>query len=232
MGACEDDGVSIATRPMATRRDLIRVFSEDRVVAVIRTATPELAERCARVLADAGVRLIEITLTVPDALEVIERLASDDAIAGRGATIGAGTVLSGRQAEDSLLAGARFLVSPILVPAMIEVGRSRDAMTMPGTMTPTEIVQAAELGADYIKIFPIQSLGGPSYVANVRRAIVHLPLVPTGTIELDEIPAYEKAGVAGYGIGNPLVRPDLVEQGDGAAVVSNAQRFLEAVRRR
>jgi 2-dehydro-3-deoxyphosphogluconate aldolase/(4S)-4-hydroxy-2-oxoglutarate aldolase len=224
--------VAIAQRPLVTRRDLIRVFSEDRVVAVIRTATPELAERCARILADAGVRLIEITLTVPNAFEVIERLSSDDAIADRGATIGAGTVLSGRQAEDSLLAGARFLVSPILIPAMIEVGRARDAMTMPGTMTPTEIVHAAELGADYVKIFPIQSLGGPAYVANVRRAIMHLPLVPTGTIELDEIPAYEKAGVAGYGIGNPLVRPDLVENGDTKAFLANAERFLAATRRR
>jgi 2-dehydro-3-deoxyphosphogluconate aldolase/(4S)-4-hydroxy-2-oxoglutarate aldolase len=223
--------VAITQRPLATRRDLIRVFSEDRVVAVIRTATAELAERCARVLADAGVRLIEITLTVPNAFEVIERLSSDDALAERGATIGAGTVLSGRQAEDSLLAGARFLVSPILIPAMIEVGRARDAMTMPGTMTPTEIVHAAELGADYIKIFPVQSLGGPSYVANVRRAIMHLPLVPTGAIELDEIPAYEKAGVAGYGIGHPLVRPDLVEKGDTKAFLANAEKFLAATRR-
>ncbi len=215
-----------------TRRDLIRVFSEDRVVAVVRVGSAELAERCARLLADAGVRLIEITLTVPDALEIIERLSSDDAVADRGATIGAGTVLSGRQAEDALLAGARFLVSPILVPAMIEAARSRDAMAMPGTMTPTEIVQAAELGADYIKVFPIQSLGGPTYIANVRRAIAHLPLVPTGTIELSEIPAYEQAGVAGYGVGNPLVRPDLVERGDRDAVVANARRFLEATRRR
>jgi 2-dehydro-3-deoxyphosphogluconate aldolase/(4S)-4-hydroxy-2-oxoglutarate aldolase len=224
--------MAITQRPLATRRELVRVFSEDRVVAVIRTATPELAERCARALADAGVRLIEITLTVPNAFEVIERLSSDEAIADRGATIGAGTVLSGRQAEDSLLAGARFLVSPILVPAMIEIGRARDAMTMPGTMTPTEIVRAAELGADYIKIFPIQSLSGPAYVANVRRAIVDLPLVPTGTIELDEIPAYEKAGVAGYGIGNPLVRPDLVEKGDTKAFLANAERFLAATRRK
>jgi len=224
--------VAIAQRPLITRRDGVRIFSEDRVVAVIRVNSPELAERCARVLADAGVRLIEITLTVPDAFAVIERLASDERIADRGATIGAGTVLNGRQAEDSVLAGARFLVSPILVPGMIDVARSRDVMSMPGTMTPTEIVQAAELGADYIKIFPIQSLGGPSYVANVRRAIVHLPLVPTGTIELTEVPAYEQAGVAGYGVGNPIVRPDLVEKGDVAGAVANAKRFLEAVRRK
>lgn len=217
---------------LTTRRDLIRVFGEDRVVAVIRVASAEVAERAARLLADAGVRLIEITLTVPDAFELIQRLSSDAAIAERGATIGAGTVLNGRQAEDALLAGARFLVSPILVPEMIEVARSRDVMSMPGTMTPTEIVRAAELGADAIKIFPIQSLGGPSYVANVRRAIAHLPLVPTGHIDLAEIPAYDEAGAAGYGIGAPLVRPDLIERGDTSAAFANAARFLEATRRK
>ena len=224
--------MALAQRPLVTRRDGIRIFSEDRVVAVVRVPSADVADRTARLLADSGVRLIEITLTVPDALEVIERLASDQSIADRGAIIGAGTVLSGRQAEDSLLAGARFLVSPILVPEMIEAARARDAMSMPGTMTPTEIVKAAELGADYIKIFPIQSLGGPSYIANVRRAITSLPLVPTGNVELSEIPAYEAAGVAGYGIGNPLVRPDLVEKGDVDAFMANVTAFLEKTRRK
>jgi len=224
--------MAIAQRPLLSRRDGIRIFSEDRVVAVIRVTSAELAERCAHTLAEAGVRLIEITLTVPEAFAVIERLSSDARIADRGATIGAGTVLSGHQAEDSILAGARFLVSPILVPAMMEVARSRDVMAMPGTMTPTEIVQAAELGADYVKIFPIQSLGGPSYVANVRRAIMSIPLVPTGSIELDEIPAYEAAGVAGYGVGKQIVSPDLVEKGDTSGAIASARRFLEAVRRK
>ncbi len=224
--------MALTQRPLVTRRDLVRIFSEDRVVAVIRVDSADLAERCARMLSMAGIRLIEITLTVPDALEAIQRLSSDAEIAERGGTIGAGTVLSGRQAEDALYAGARFLVSPILVPDMIAVGRARDAMTMPGTMTPTEIVQAAELGADYVKIFPIQSLGGPQYVANVRRAIQGIPLVPTGTIELSEIPAYEAAGVAGYGIGNPLVRPDLVDKREREGAIANMKRFLEATRRR
>lgn len=224
--------MTISQRARATRRDLIRVFGEDRLVAVIRVGSADLAALAARILAEAGVRLIEITLTVPDAFELIERLSSDEDMAEQGAVIGAGTVLNGRQAEDALLAGARFLVSPILVPEMIEAARARDAMSMPGTMTPTEIVRAAELGADAIKIFPIQSLGGPAYIANVRRAIAHLPLVPTGTIALDEIPAYDEAGAAGYGVGAPLVRPDLIERGDRDAVIAGAKRFLEATRRR
>jgi 2-dehydro-3-deoxyphosphogluconate aldolase / (4S)-4-hydroxy-2-oxoglutarate aldolase len=224
--------VAIGQRPLVARRDLVRIFSQDRVVAVIRVESADLAERCARMLAAAGVRLIEITLTVPDAFEVLARLSADDEIADRGGVIGAGTVLSGRQAEDALFAGARFLVSPVLVPDMIAAARARDAMAMPGTMTPSEIVQAAELGADFVKVFPIQSLGGPQYIANVRRAITGIPLVPTGNIELSEIAAYEAAGAAGYGIGHPLVRPDLVERRDRDAAVANVKRFMEATRRR
>ncbi len=223
--------MTLTQRPGATRRELIKAFSEDRIVAVIRVGSAELAERCASVLADAGVRLIEVTLTVPDALAVIERLSSDRSIAERGATVGAGTVLSGRQAEDALLAGARFLVSAILVPEMIEVARSRDVMSMPGTMTPTEIVRAADLGADYVKVFPVQSLGGPTFIANVRRAITGIPLVPTGPIELAEMPAYERAGVAGYGMGNPFLRPDLIEKDDRDGAIANMRRFMEAARR-
>lgn len=224
--------MAIGQRAQATRRDLIRIFGEDRLVAVIRVGSADIAALSARILAEAGVRLIEVTLTVPDAFELIERLSSDEDIAAQGAVIGAGTVLNGRQAEDSLLAGARFLVSPILVPDMIAAARSRDAMSMPGTLSPTEIVQAAELGADAIKIFPIQAVGGPAYIANVRRAIAHLPLVPTGNISLDEIPAYEEAGVAGFGIGGPLIRADLVEAGKRDEAVANAKRFLETTRRK
>jgi len=223
--------MAITKRPLALRRDLIRIFSEDRLVAVIRTATPEAAELAARAMAEAGVRLVEITLTVPDAYELIAKLATDDDFASRGSIVGAGTVLSGAQAEDALLAGARFLVSPALIPEMLEAARARDAMTMPGTMTPTEMVKAAELGADFIKVYPIATIGGPDFIVNVRRALQHLPLVATGNVEYDEIPAYFKAGVVGCGIGGPLIRPDLIERNDRAGIVANAKRFLAATRR-
>jgi 2-dehydro-3-deoxyphosphogluconate aldolase/(4S)-4-hydroxy-2-oxoglutarate aldolase len=223
--------MAVTQRPLVLRRDLIKMFSEDRIVAVIRTAAPEAAETAARAMARAGVRLVEITLTVPDAYELIAKLATDDEIARQGAVIGAGTVLSGAQAEDALLAGARFLVSPALVPEMLEAAKARDAMTMPGTMTPTEMVKAAELGADFIKVYPIATIGGPEFITNVRRALQHLPLVATGNVEYDEIPAYFKAGVVGFGIGAPLIRPDLLERGDVDGIVANAKRFLAATRR-
>ena len=223
--------MALTKHPLVIRRDLVRIFSEDRLVAVIRTSTPEAAELAARAMAKAGVRLVEITLTVPDAYELIAKLATDDEFAAQGAIVGAGTVLSGAQAEDALLAGARFLVSPALIPEMLEAARSRDAMSMPGTMTPTEMVKAAELGADYIKVYPLATIGGPDFITNVRRALQHLPLVATGNVELAEIPAYFKAGVVGFGIGAPLIRPDLLEKGDGDGIVANAQRFLAATRR-
>ena len=223
--------MAVTQRPPVLRRDLIRIFSEDRLVAVVRTQTPEAAELAARAMAKAGVRLVEITLTVPDAYELIARLATDDEFAAQGAVVGAGTVLSGAQAEDSLIAGARFLVSPALVPEMIAAGRSRDAMTMPGTMTPTEMVKAAELGADFIKVYPLATIGGPGFITNVRRALMHLPLVATGNVEYDEIPEYFKAGVVGFGIGGPLIRPDLIERRDEGGIIANAKRFLAATRR-
>jgi len=223
--------MTVSQRPLALRKDLIRIFSEDRLVAVIRTASVDAAELAARAMARAGVRLVEITLTIPDAYELIAKLATDDEFAKQGAIVGAGTVLSGAQAEDSLIAGARFLVSPALIPEMIEAGRARDAMTMPGTMTPTEMVKAAELGADYIKVYPLATIGGPDFITNVRRALMHLPLVATGNVEYDEIPAYFKAGVVGFGIGGPLIRPDLLERRDSDGVVANARRFLAATRR-
>jgi 2-dehydro-3-deoxyphosphogluconate aldolase/(4S)-4-hydroxy-2-oxoglutarate aldolase len=223
--------MAITQRPPALRRDLVRIFSEDRLVAVVRTPTVEAAEAAARAMARARVRLVEITLTVPDAFELIAKLATDDEFARQGAIVGAGTVLTGAQGEDALIAGARFLVSPALIPEMIEVGRSRDAMTMPGTMTPSEMLKAAELGADYIKVYPLATIGGPEFITNVRRALQHLPLVATGNVEYDEIPAYFKAGVVGFGIGAPLIRPDLLQRGDSAGVVANAERFLAATRR-
>ena len=223
--------MAIAQRPLALRRDLIRIFGEDRLVAVIRTPTPELARDAARAMSEAGVRLVEITLTVPDAFEVIQELAADETFAARGSIVGAGTVLSGVQAEEALLAGARFLVSAALVPEMIVAARARDAMSMPGTMTPTEMVKAAELGADFIKVFPVGAIGGPDFIANVRRALIHLPLVATGNIELEEIPDYLRAGVVGFGVGGPLIRTDLLARGDLGAVIANAERYLAATRR-
>src|SRR2546430_12911384 len=201
--------MAITQRPLALRRDLIRIFGEDRLVAGIRTGSPQIARQAAHAMSEAGVRLVEITLTVPDAFEIIEELALDEAFGAHGSIVGAGTVLSGAQAEQALSAGARFLVSAVLVPALIEAARARDALSIPGTMTPTEMVKAAELGADFIKVFPVSAIGGPDFIANVRRALVHPPPLATGNNDPAEIPAYFGAGVVGFGVGGAVIRPRL-----------------------
>src|SRR5919204_6528262 len=217
--------LDVAVTPRLVRRaEQLRIFAEDRLVAVIRTGNAEDALRTARAVAAGGVRLIEITMTVPDADEVVAALS--DELQDR--VIGAGTVLSRAQAEAAILAGARFLVSPCTLPELVEVARAHDGMSMLGTLTPTEIVQAARAGTDFIKIFPVQPVGGPEYVRGITRALRDLPLVATGTVELDEIPAYFAAGCIGFGIGTPMTRPDLVAKGDLAAVTKIARAFLEA----
>ena len=213
-----------------TRKEVLRIFGEDRLIAVIRAASAETAERAARVLSQAGIRLVEITLTVPGAIELIGKLAADADFTSR-SVVGAGTVLAASQAGEAIHAGARFLVSPVLFAEMVEIARKNDAMSMPGTMTPTEMVTASALGADLVKIYPIASLGGPAYVTQVRRTLAHLALVATGNIGFEELAPFLATGLAGFGIGDPLVRPDLLEKKDTAAVITNAKRVLEATRR-
>src|SRR5258708_13008124 len=163
--------MAIAQRPLVGRREMLKIFGEDRLVAVIGTATPELGEKGARAGGEGGVRLGEITLTVPDAVELIAKLAADNAFRDTGAVVGAGTVLSGAQAEDALLAGARFLVSPALIPDMIAAARARGAPTLPRTRPPTERGPAARPGPRIINIYPTPTAAGPAQCATVRRAL-------------------------------------------------------------
>lgn len=216
--------MAVSQRLLVRRPQLLRLFGEDRLVAVVRTATAEHALAAARAVARGGVRLVEITMTVPDADEVIAQLAGEL----EGAVVGAGTVLSRAQAETAMLAGARFLVSPCVLPELVDVARAHDGMTMLGTLTPTEMLAAARAGSDFIKIFPVAPVGGPEYVRSVTRALVGLPLVVTGNVELAEIPVYFAAGCVGFGIAAPLTRPDLVAKGELEAVTRIAREFLAA----
>jgi 2-dehydro-3-deoxyphosphogluconate aldolase/(4S)-4-hydroxy-2-oxoglutarate aldolase len=218
--------MAVKPRAAARRAEMLRMFGEDRLVAIVRTSTSGDALETARSVARGGVRLIEITMTVPDATSVIAQLADEmpDVI------VGAGTVLSRAQAEAAVASGARFLVSPCMLPELVEVARAHDGMTMLGTLTPTEILAAARAGSDFIKIFPVAPVGGPDYVRNVTRALTGLPLVATGNVELELIPEYLAAGCVGFGIAAPLTRPDLIARGDAAEVTRLARAFLSATR--
>src|SRR3954466_14980089 len=182
--------------------DLRRVL-DCGVVAVVRSPdSQQLVEAC-RALADGGVTVVEITMTVPDALDVVRavRKALGDRV-----LLGAGTILDPETARAAFLAGAEYIVSPTLNLDVIKLCRRYDKVVMPGAFTPTEILTAWEAGADIVKVFPAD-IGGPSYLKALHGPLPQIRLMPTGGVDLSTAAAFLKAGACCLGIGSSLVEP-------------------------
>lgn len=170
----------------------------ERAVAVLRGSDPDIVYERARAVLEGGIRAIEITLTVPGAIDVILRLAGDaDAI------VGAGSVRTASDVDRCLDAGALFVVSPVCQPEVIRRAKERQALVIPGAMTPTEVSTAWDLGGDLIKIFPAARLG-PKFLSDLHGPLPEIPLVPTGGITDINAIEYLKAGAALIGIGSWL----------------------------
>jgi len=194
-----------------------------RVVPVLRLASAELTERAVACLADAGFAGVEITMTTPDAVGLIQRLARSLAPA---VIIGAGTVLDLESAQRCLDAGARFLVSPCYVPGVAAMAHAAAGAALVGGFTPGEILAAHRDGADIVKVFPASS-GGPEHVRALHAVFPDILLCPTGGVSLQNLQAYFAAGAALVGVGNNILEQDALASGDRARVVAHAQRFLE-----
>lgn len=193
------------------------------VVPVIRTSTAALADTAIAWLADEGFATFEVTLTIPGALGVIERHA------GRaGLLVGAGTVLDAAAARDCLSAGARYLVSPCVVPEVARACRERDVTCLLGGLTPTEVLAAVRAGADAVKVFPISSVNGPAHLRALRSVFPGVPLAPTGGIDAATLPACLAAGAAFAGVGGELVSEAALAAGDRARVAVAARDLLAA----
>jgi len=196
------------------------------VVAVIRLQDSSKLRAVVDALAAGGVKALEITMTVPRAIELIGEIAPTlppDFV------IGAGTVVDPDTAHAAILAGARFIVGPVLRPAVIEVCHRYDVAVMPGCFSPTEILTAWEAGADVVKVFPATALG-PSYFKDIRGPLPRLKLMPTGGVTLDNAGDWIRAGAVAIGVGTALVDVKLVAAGDFAAITERARRFVDAVR--
>jgi 2-dehydro-3-deoxyphosphogluconate aldolase/(4S)-4-hydroxy-2-oxoglutarate aldolase len=192
-----------------------------RVIPVVRTTRPELAERAVEWLRGVGITVFEITLTVPDAPGLIRRLAADPAL-----LVGAGTVPSRAAAEACLDAGAQFLVAPWVDAAVAEAARQRGACALLGAMTPTEVRAALAAGADAVKIFPASSAGGPGHIKALRSVFPDVAFCPTGGVDARTAPDYLAAGAAFVGMGGRLVDEALLARGDRAAVEQAARDAL------
>jgi 2-dehydro-3-deoxyphosphogluconate aldolase/(4S)-4-hydroxy-2-oxoglutarate aldolase len=200
---------------------LIPRLSAARIVPVVRTTKAELAARAVEWLRGAGITVFEITMTVPDAPELIRRLAADPAL-----LVGAGTVPDRAAAEACLAAGARFLVAPWVDAAVAEAARGGGAAALLGAMTPTEVRAALAAGADAVKVFPASSAGGPAHIRALRSVFPGVAFCPTGGVDARTAPDYFAAGAAFVGIGGRLVDEGLLARGDRAAVEAAARDVL------
>ncbi len=195
-------------------------------VAILRTATAEQALAAARAVIAGGFRFVEITYGVPQAAKVIAELAQEHA--GE-VTLGAGTVMTRAQVHEATDAGAQFLVSPCVLPAMIESARERDVTSIPGAFTPTEIWQAHTLGADLVKLFPaVQS--GPDYLRAIRGPLPDIPIIPTAGVTIANAADWIRAGAVALGAAGGVIDRSAIEKGDWPRVEQLARDFLEAVR--
>ena len=197
------------------------------LVPVVRAETADQAMRAVAAIMAGGVNVLEVTMTVPGAIGVIEQLAK---AFGAEALIGAGTVLDPETANKCIQAGAQFIVSPSLNEETIAFCRARDIAIFPGALTPTEVVRAWNAGADAVKVFPAGAVGGASYLKALKAPLPHIELVPTGGVSLKTAADFIKAGAMALGVGADLVDMKALRDGNDQLITERARQFLEIVR--
>jgi 2-dehydro-3-deoxyphosphogluconate aldolase/(4S)-4-hydroxy-2-oxoglutarate aldolase len=180
------------------------------VVGVVRTGSFEEATRQARLFADAGIELVEITFSVPDAPRLVREMLARRLQTSEGGPpwIGMGTVTTADRAREAVLAGSEFIVTPNVSSDVARIARGAGLYLILGALTPTEVVLARELGADLVKVYPLPPVGGPLYLSTIRQPLGDIPMLAGGGFSVDEIPAYARAGAIAFGIGAPLLGAD------------------------
>ena len=211
---------------MEKREIFDRIMSEG-LIPVIRVSSASEAIDVANAVKEGGVSLIEITMSVQGAIDVIGELSREY---GDEIIMGAGTVLDTETGRAALLAGAQFIVSPTLDLNLIQLAHRYSALVIPGTMTPTEILTAWNAGADMVKVFPAGQLGGPAYIKALKGPLPQILLVPTGGVNLENAGAFIQAGAAALGVGGELVDKKAVKEKKFSVITENARAFLKAVR--
>jgi 2-dehydro-3-deoxyphosphogluconate aldolase/(4S)-4-hydroxy-2-oxoglutarate aldolase len=196
------------------------------IVPVVRAASPREAHLAAEAVCQGGIPIVEITMTVPGALDVIRELTKN---AASELLVGAGTVLNADTARRCLDAGAQFLVSPGFNPHTVELAVREGKLIMAGALTPTEIITAWEAGSDFVKVFPCGQVGGAKYIRALKGPLPHIPLVPTGGVNLNTAAEFIEAGCVALGVGGELVQPDALKSGNLEIIIENARKFLAIV---
>ena len=205
---------------------VLRQLREIGLVPVLRASSVEKALALAEAISDGGVTVLEVTMTVPGAIEVMRRLALDRPEI----LVGAGTVLDPETARMCILEGAQFVVSPALNVRTIEMCHRYSIAVLPGALTPTEIVTAWEGGADVVKVFPASALGGAKYLKALKGPLPHIHMIPTGGVSVSTGGEFLEAGAFALGVGSDLVDADAMASGRSHVVTETAKKYLEIVR--
>ena len=209
---------------MRTRSEIISLLTNPGIIAVVRAQKTEQVIPLSEALLAGGVIAIEITMTTPNAIAAIREASRQ---LGNRALIGVGTVLDSDTCRAALAAGAEFVVTPICRPEFVPLAHAAERPIMLGAYTPTEAQRAHEAGADFIKIFPADSLG-PAYMKALRAPLPHLKIVPTGGVDVTNVADFLKAGCAAVGVGGSLVSAKLLQEGNWTELTRRAAEFVKA----
>ena len=209
------------------KAEIVRQIETLGLVPVVRASSADEAMQAIDAIKAGGVNVLEITMTVPGAVRVIEKVADKY---GSEVLVGAGTVLDPETARACLLAGAQFIVSPALNLATIELCHRYSAPIAPGVLTPTEVITAWSAGVDFVKVFPSGSVGGASYVKNLKGPFPQVKIIPTGGVSLTTAADFIKAGASALGVGTDLVDVKAIREGNAHIVTERARQFVEIVR--
>ena len=197
------------------------------LVPIVRAPSAEDALLAAEAIVAGNIGILEITMTVPNAIQVIEKVANKF---GDKLLLGAGTILDTETGRAALLAGAEFIVTPALNLQVIELARRYSKPIMPGALTPTEVVTAWQAGADIVKIFPCGPVGGAKYIKALKGPFPQIEMIPTGGVNLETTPDFIKAGAAAVAVGGELIDLKSLREGKFDGITATARLYLEAVR--
>jgi 2-dehydro-3-deoxyphosphogluconate aldolase/(4S)-4-hydroxy-2-oxoglutarate aldolase len=211
---------------MLSRAQIVQQIEDSGLVAIIRADSPDMLVDVCQSLRDGGVTVSEITMTTPGALDAIKHASEK---LGEGNLIGVGSVLDPETARLAILAGAQFVVCPTTNYDVIEMAHRYGKPIIPGGLTPTEIMNAFQAGADVIKVFPANHFG-PKYFKDLLAPMPQLKLTPTGGVNLDTIKDWIDAGAAALGVGSALVKKDLIKAKDFKGLTALAKQFTDAVK--
>jgi 2-dehydro-3-deoxyphosphogluconate aldolase/(4S)-4-hydroxy-2-oxoglutarate aldolase len=210
-----------------TIEDVIRRIGEIGIVPVVRASSVEEANRAVEAICAGGIPVVEITMTVPNAVAVIRDVAGRY---GKDVLIGAGTVTTAEQAKACFEAGAEFLVSPGLAVAALSVAEASGKLAIPGALTPTELMNAQEKGAKLVKIFPCGNVGGPKYLKSLKAPFPKASLIPTGGVNAANAAEFIAAGAFALGVGADLVDAKALREGNLEKISAAARELVQAVR--